>query len=138
MTLAELQQLINQRLDRHPDDGDRKVVIETTNGGIPTHYMEPVSDVSWGFDWTAPYVILKTRDSVVVYKTLERPLPDFARERLEVLKSAHSHLGFQYTMKAREQSWLEGFKEGFRSFRLAVESLGAPEGLPEAPKTKPD
>jgi hypothetical protein len=67
-----------------------------------------------GFDWTAPYFILRVEDQLVVERKLDKPIRDVAKDRLEALKTVHENLHFKYIAKAREQEWIDGFIEGIK------------------------
>jgi hypothetical protein len=115
VTVRELRDLLDGWLTRHPREGDRAVVIETANGGIPHRYMSPVVTATAGFDWTASLFVIRTSDALVVEKVADRPLSVLAEERLTQLQEAHEKLGFEYIKRRRAAEWMAGFIEGVRS-----------------------
>ena len=125
MKLGELKALIDDHLKRHPRDAEEKeVVIKTQNGGIPTHYMAPIVGAAGGFDWTAGYYLLTTKDPMVVFKNTFQPsIKEYGRTILEQIKGYHAKLGYKYIPKAREEEWLDGFFNGVREFTIAVEAI---------------
>lgn len=106
--------------DVHEEDLDRRVVVETNNGGVPHRFMADIKGAHKGFDWTRGFFILRTEQPVVVYREEKRYLEEVGRERLAQLKDSHRRLGFEYIPKARENAWVDGFIEGFRRFTLST------------------
>lgn len=120
MKLKDLKEQLDRHLERWPEDGDREVVVQTANGGIPHSHMEPVKTCSPGFDWTRPYFIMRTAQPVVVARLLSTPLRDLAVEKLNLLKDIYNKTGFKYIAKAREHEWIDGFVEGVKAHITSV------------------
>ena len=120
MTLSDLKTLVDHAME-HLFGEQLEVVIQTQNGGCPHRYMAKVINAQRGFDWTAPFFIIRAEDPIVVVNEIG-DVHALARERLDALKASHATLGFKYIAKSREQEWLDGFVEGIRTHATAVKS----------------
>ena len=128
MKLTELADLASNylRLPGYVRE-DPQVVIETKNGGVPTHHLEPVVGVNMGFDWTRGKFILRTENPLVVFQREALDIRGLAASRLAFIKEAWAKLRNPYIAKAHERAWLDGFREGMRMFRYSVDAVAEPQ-----------
>lgn len=119
MTFKELTELLVSRVGRWDDD--LRVVVPTKNGGVPTMYMDPVTDANAGSDLTRPYLMLRTEHPLVLFRWFDKSLDEVARDKLDRVKSYHAELfKYPYIPKAREEAWMDGFQHGVKAFTLAA------------------
>jgi mRNA-degrading endonuclease toxin of MazEF toxin-antitoxin module len=116
----KLSELLRTTKSLGNDSTDPTVVIVTAQGGIPTPRMVEVNAASYGFDWTRGLFLLRPTEPIVVVRALKEPTREFAKRRLEELKTAHERLKFSYVPKAREEAWIEGFVNGIRAHVTSV------------------
>ncbi len=125
MTVLELWDCLQQGA---VNDENPEVVVLTRNPSVGPRACARVTGANFGFDWDKGRLLLRTDPPVVAFRHAEagKSVRDIGRARLEVLKAAYAKVSIKYIPKSREDEWVDGFKEGFEAFQLAVEAGGKP------------
>jgi hypothetical protein len=103
-------QLMNEL--RRYEQETMNVVIGTADRGLIHHTAVPVTGFQVGTKWSEGLLFIQPAKQVVVVRTVNQPIEELARERLERAKKVYGDVGFRYVRRGCEDEWISGFIEG--------------------------